>query len=124
MHDLSVHLLNLPNEILFIILEKLNNMDVLYSLLDKDNQRLDIIAQQQIFTNNLNFVSISDTMLDRFCLDILPKIHCNVKSLILEPASMRRILFATNYPHLTELKLFNFNREIFSRYFTGKQLVH
>ncbi|CAF4759878.1 unnamed protein product, partial [Rotaria sp. Silwood2] len=31
-------------------------MDVLYSLFDVDKQRLDILLQENIFTNTLNFV--------------------------------------------------------------------
>jgi hypothetical protein len=130
MNQHNVHLLDLSNEILFLILRKLDNIDVLYSLLGINNQRLEIIVQQQIFTNILNFASISQStdeissisgsILDRFCIDILPKIHKNVKSLILEPVSMERILRAGNYPNLTELKFFNFDKAIFSRYFMGK----
>jgi hypothetical protein len=129
MNQSNVGLLDLPNEILLIILKKLDNMDVLYSLLDVDNQRLDIIAQENIFTNTLNFVlttftndisSISDTIVDRFCKDILPRIHHNVKSLIVDSVSLERILLAADYPNLTELKFFNFNGKIASRYFTGK----
>ncbi len=90
-------------------------------------QRLDIIAQEQIFSNTLNFVSksqsideVSGSILDRFCVDILPRTHKNVKSLILESASMECILRASNYPNLTELQIFNFNKAIISRYFMGK----
>ena len=36
-------------------------MDVLYSLLDVYNQQLDIIAQENIFTNTLNFVLTTST---------------------------------------------------------------
>ncbi|CAF3997196.1 unnamed protein product, partial [Rotaria sordida] len=46
MNQSKINLLNLPNEILFIILKKLNNMDVLYSLFDVDKQRLDILLQE------------------------------------------------------------------------------
>ncbi|CAF5050832.1 unnamed protein product, partial [Rotaria sp. Silwood1] len=93
-------------------------MDVLYSLLDVDNRQLNIIAQENIFTNTLNFVlttftndisSMSDAIIDRFCKNILPRIHYNVKSLIVDSLSMERILLAVDYPNLTELKLFNFN---------------
>jgi hypothetical protein len=130
MNQHNIHLLDLPNEILFLILKKLDNIDVLYSLFDINNQRLRIIAQLQIFSNILNFVhisqltdeisSISGSALDRFCDDVLPRIHENVKSLILESASMERILRAGIYPNLTELKIFNFNEAIVSRYFIGK----
>ena len=125
----SVQLLDLPNEILFLILRKLDHMDVLYSLSNSSDQRLDMIVQDHTFTNNLNFTSmssngdvcsISDRMLDRFCLDILPRIHQRVRSLVLESSSMERTLFAANYLNLTQLKLFNFNQEIFTHYFTGK----
>ncbi|CAF1309460.1 unnamed protein product [Rotaria sordida] len=127
MNQSNVGLLDLPNEILFIILKKLDNIDVLYSLLDVDNQKLDIIVQANIFTNTLNFVlktlnndifSLDNSIIDRFCTNILPRIHQNVKSLILDSQSMERILLAADYPNLTELKLFNFNDKILSHYFT------
>jgi hypothetical protein len=129
MYQPNVRFVDLSNEILFIILKKLNNMDVLYSLLDVDNQRLDVIVQEEIFTKTLNFVlttstdeilSIADLILDRFCINILPKIDHNVKSLILESESMERILLAADYPNLSELKLFNFKDKIASCHFTGK----
>ncbi|CAF3929800.1 unnamed protein product [Rotaria sordida] len=138
MSQRDINLLDLPNEILFNILKKLNNMDVLYSLLDINNQRLHIIAQDKIFTNILNFVSIlstndnssiSNQKLNRFCFEILPQIHHNVKCLILELVSIERILLAGEYPNLTQLKIFNFNKEIMSRYFKAlldgrlKQLI-
>ncbi|CAF5151688.1 unnamed protein product, partial [Rotaria sp. Silwood1] len=92
------------------------------------NQRLDTIVQEKTFTNTLNFVlttitddvlSIADSILDRFCISILPKINYNVKSLILESESMECIL-ATDYSKLTELKLYNVNDHIVSRYFTDE----
>ncbi|CAF4627492.1 unnamed protein product, partial [Rotaria sp. Silwood2] len=101
----NVGLLDLPNEILFIILKKLDNMDILYSLLDIGNQRLNMIVQEKMFTKTLNLVvttsfddvlSITDAILDRFCINILPKINLNVKSLILESGSMERILLAAD----------------------------
>ena len=126
----SVNLVDLPNEILFLILRKLSNVDVLYSLLNINNQRLETIAQQEIFTNILNFVSIprsndeipsiSVSMLVRFCASILPRIHTNVKTLIVESGSMESILRAAIYPNLTKLKIYNFNQAIVSRYFMGE----
>ncbi|CAF2163161.1 unnamed protein product [Rotaria magnacalcarata] len=119
MNRSNVHLLDLPNEILRTILRKLNNMDVLYSLLDINNGRLDIIAQEKTFTNILNFVHIDEiSLIDRFCIYILPKIHRNIKYFILEPVFMERILLAAVYPNLTELKLLNFEQQIASKYFT------
>jgi hypothetical protein len=129
MNQCNINLLDLPTEILLIILKKLDNTDVLYSLFDVNNLRLDNIIQENTFTNTLNFVlitltddilSISDPILDRFCISILPRINYNVKSLILNSLSMERILLASDYPNLSELKIFNFNAKIASHYFTGK----
>ena len=73
MYRSNVAFLDLSNEILFIILKKLDNMDVLYSLLDVDDQRLDMIVQGKSFTQTLNFIlttsddeilSIADRTLD------------------------------------------------------------
>jgi hypothetical protein len=130
MYKSIVHLLDLPNEILFLILKKLDNIDVLYSLFDIDNQRLGTIAQEEMFSNSLNFVSISQSTVDisgsiqnRFCRDILPRVHQNVKSLTVESISMECILRAGIYPNLTELKIYNFNKEMVSHYFNGKIFI-
>jgi len=131
MNQSKINLLNLPDEILFIILKKLNNMDVLYSLFDVDKQRLDILLQENIFTKTLNFVlitltddilSLADPIIDRFCMNILPKIHYNVKSLTVDSIYMERILLTGDYSNLNELKLFNFNDKFVSRYFTGTNI--
>ncbi|CAF3412322.1 unnamed protein product [Rotaria sp. Silwood2] len=126
MNQLDIHLLDLPNEILIIILKKLDNVDVLYSLFGINNERLDILVQDDVFTNTLNFErvsSITDDKLDRFCTSILPQIHRCLKKLILETASMERILVASDYPNLTSLELFNCGQDTIFRYFTGKHLT-
>jgi len=128
MYRSNVHLLDLPNEILLIILKKLDNIDVLYSLSGINNQRLDSLAQEKIFTNVLNLVSASmdsnysipPSILHRFSYNILPRVHHKVKCLVLESSYMERILLAGDYPNLCELKLFNFNQDILSSYFTCK----
>jgi len=132
MNQSIVILLHLPSEILHIILKKLNNMDVLYSLLGVDNQRLDTILLDKTFTNSLSFVlttttndllPITGSMLDLFCIDILPKIHCNVKFLTLHSEFMERILRAADFPNLSELRLYNVSDNTISRYFTGKKIL-
>jgi len=132
MNRSDIHFLDLPNEMLIAILRKLNNIDVLHSLIGITNYRLHTLAKANVFTNTLNFVktsstddccSISESMLSQLCIDILPQIAYNVKCLILEPLSMERILLAAHYPNLTKLKFFNFGQEIRLRYFTGKHLT-
>ncbi|CAM4932424.1 unnamed protein product [Rotaria socialis] len=123
----NVSLLDLSDEILLIILKKLDNTDVLYSLLDVDNQRLNTLVHDKSFTNTINFVlttitddvlSIADSILDQFCISILPKIDYTIKSLVLESESMERILLSADYPNLTELTLYNVNDHIVSHHFT------
>ena len=136
MHQTNVQFIDLPDEILLLILTKLDNTDVLYSLSSINNRRLDIIAQENIFTNTLNFVSIStshttdeihsvsNSILDRFQANILPRIHQHIKSLTLTSDSMDCVFAAGIYPNLTELKIFNFNRTIVSHYFKDKVSMH
>jgi hypothetical protein len=129
MNQSNIDLLDLPNEILLIIFKKLDNMDVLYSLLRVNNRRLDTLIQENTFACILNFVltkshdgtfTISDRRVDRFCSSILPRIHHKVKTLIIDSLSMKSIIYAARYPNLTELKLFNVNRGIISCFFSGK----
>ena len=58
MYSSNVGFLDLPNEILFLILKKLDNMDVLYSLTNVNNQRLDVIVQVEAFTHTLNLTFV------------------------------------------------------------------
>ncbi|CAF3947411.1 unnamed protein product, partial [Rotaria sordida] len=119
-----VHLLDLPNEMLFNILKKLENVDILYSFFGINNERLEKIIEDEFFSNSLNIASITensttiDAIFDRFCDYILPRIYFNVKCFIVEPEFMERILLANPYPNLTELKLFNFQRDSSLHYFT------
>jgi hypothetical protein len=134
----SVQLNDLPDEILMIIFKKLDNTELLYSLAGL-NMRLNRIIYDSIFTNYLTFLRFApsnlitlraslmhfiyplpDPILDRFCLHILPKIHQKVKWLDLEPLSMERILFATNYSNLSGIALYNIEVETAGQLFSGK----
>ncbi|CAF4800145.1 unnamed protein product, partial [Rotaria sp. Silwood2] len=110
-----VQLNDLPDEILMIIFKKLPKTEVLYSLLGV-NKRLNKILHESVFTNDLPLLmytsnglvySLSDSILDRFCSHILPKIHQKIEWLHLESGSMERILLATNYPNLYAISLYN-----------------
>jgi len=79
-----VQLLNFPDEILMIIFKKLDNIEVLYSLMNI-NMRLNQILSDPVFTTQITLMKqnsstditspLSDKVLDRFCFQILPKIH-------------------------------------------------
>jgi hypothetical protein len=130
MFNSYIGLNDLPDEILIYIFQKLNNVDVLYSL-QNVNQRLNQIIHDSIFTNRLAFVkwlpfkyidlfSSSHMMLNRFCSQILPSIHQNIKSLDLESSSMKHVLCAADYPNLNSFGLYNINEESARSLFTGK----
>ncbi|CAF4658548.1 unnamed protein product [Rotaria sp. Silwood2] len=125
MGHLCVQLTDISDEILLLILNKLTNIEVLYSLIGV-NIRLDKIASDPIFTENLTLMKrssngviklLDDSIFDRFYSEILPKIHHKIKWLDLEPLSMERILLAVDYPNLHGLSLFNIERELGVRLF-------
>ncbi|CAF2965777.1 unnamed protein product [Rotaria sp. Silwood2] len=124
-----VQLSHLPDEILMIIFKKLHNISLLYSLIGV-SKRLNKIAHDSIFTNHLTLLRflpvplidfytlprysvypLSDTIVDRFCSQILVEIHNKIEWLNVEPFSIERILLATNYPNLSGLGLYNIQIE-------------
>jgi hypothetical protein len=128
MNHLCIQLTDIPDEILLLILNKLINIEVLYSLIGV-NIRLDKIASDPVFTEHLTLMtrssngvikSLDVSILDRFCSNILPRIHCKIKWLNLEPLCMERILLAADYPNLHGLSLFNIERETTVRLLGGK----
>ncbi|CAF5030281.1 unnamed protein product, partial [Rotaria sp. Silwood1] len=124
-----IQLIDLPDEILILIFKTLNNVDLLYSLMGI-NVKLTQFIRDPIFTNRLTLFRYSsndliypldNTILDRFCLQILPEIHHKIKWLNVEPLSMERILLITNYSNLHGLGLYNIEDETFRRLFAGKK---
>jgi hypothetical protein len=123
-----VRLTDLPDEILVLILKKLNNVEVLYSSIGV-NIRLDQIAIDSIFTEYLPLItrssngsinSLDDSMLDRFCTEILPRIHRKIKWLTLEPSYIERLFLTLDYPNLHSLSLFNIESGTALRLLAGK----
>jgi hypothetical protein len=123
-----VLLTDLPDEMLMAIFKRLSNAAVLYSLLDV-NVRLDRIARDPVFSSCITLMQhplsglncpLTGSVLDRFCLHILPQIQHNVTWLNVEATSMECIL-ASNYPNLRGLGLFSITNEMLLRLFTGKR---
>lgn len=107
----NAQLMNLPDDIIILILNKLNNAEVLYSLMNV-NRRLSQILSDPSFTTKISLIkannhtlTLPDQWLDRFCLQILPKIYQKIKYFNLELASMERILRAADYPNLSQLDI-------------------
>jgi hypothetical protein len=124
----TLHLLDLPDEILLLIMSKISGLDVLYSLTGV-NKKIDSLARDFVHTRSIEFIgttsddeihSLSDKILDRFCENILPRIYQNIECLILESSSMCRIFHSTNYPKLFKLILPEVDLEFASQHFNGK----
>ena len=121
MFQYTLNLLDLPDELLIIIFKKFNNVDALDFLFRVNNKRLKSLAHEEIFSNSLDFLCYDPYQLDRFCADILPEIHQNIKYIVSESTTLEHILLSANYPCLTKLKILNFNQEFALNYFTGKR---
>ena len=123
----TCHLLHMPDELLLMILSKISNLDVLYSLIDV-SRKLDSLARDFVHTRSIKFIettpdseiqSLSANKLDRFCENILPRIHQNIECFTLESSSMCRIFHSTNYPNLFKLVLPEVDLELAPIHFDG-----
>ncbi|CAF5148867.1 unnamed protein product [Rotaria magnacalcarata] len=133
MNHSTLSILALCDEMVLAILNKLNNMDVLYSLIGV-NKKLDSLVRDITFTQSIDLVTISSnehndsrnkSILDRFCFDIIPRIQQNIESLILDPLSIDRVLCIGNYSKLYKVALVNVQFEIASRIFNNESsFVH
>jgi hypothetical protein len=128
MNHECIQLTDISDEILLLILNKLSNIEVLYSLIGI-NLRFDRIVSDPIFTNHLTLLKrssngviklLDDRTFDCVYSQILPKIHRKIKWLDLESLSMERVLLSIDYPNLYGLSLFNIERELAVRVFDGK----
>jgi len=123
----NYELLDLPDEILLIIIEKLQSFDVLYSVVGV-NKRLNNIAANVISRSNINLVKTSSTCsirpldkseLDQLCLYTLPQMHHHIKSMLIEFSSVECILHSGDYPNLFILGLIRMPYALSSNYFSS-----
>jgi len=130
----NVNILDLSDEILLIIFNKLNTIDALYSLVDV-NERFDRLVLNSLHIRNLdttNMViksyydrtfSIDKNVLSKICEKMLPRIHHQLNELIVEQNSVKHILLTGYYPQLNSLSLVNFQKEILVQYLTGTLFI-
>ncbi|CAF3418700.1 unnamed protein product [Rotaria socialis] len=127
------NIFDLPNEILFIIINKLNIVDVFYSLVDV-NERFGQLVLDPRYIENLDITfmtmnsfydrtfSVHEQVLSSICENILPKIHDQVKKLSIDQHSVERIL-TFNYSQLYSLTLVNFKDEILFQYLINYSIL-
>ncbi|CAF4409010.1 unnamed protein product [Rotaria socialis] len=113
----------------------------MWSDIEKQQKKLlddiSLVKTEQIFTDDHSFDKLSqyfsnrlvcplvDTVLDRFCLQILPQIHHKINWLNAESSSMERILLAADYHNLRNLGLYNVDEKTAERVFADESpLLH
>ena len=122
-----MQLMDLPDELLLMILKHLDNMEMLHSLMGV-HVRLDEIISDPIFTKYLALMRFSmdrvirplaPRKLDRFCSEILPRIAEQVKGINIDASSMESVLLAGKYPKLSDIGIYNITEEKFQRVLLG-----
>jgi len=124
------NILDLPNEILLIIFNKLNPIDVFCSVKDV-NRRFNELSlncchvQDMQMTTMMDIdtcykqISPIDNKLRRICRNILPKIHDKVQKLTVDQSSMIPVLHAANYPQLYSLTIIDIQEEFLRDYLSS-----
>ncbi|CAF1430375.1 unnamed protein product [Rotaria sordida] len=125
-----MNVLNLPDEILIAIFNKLDSVDILYSLVNV-NQRFYRLALDAFVIGHLDFVikrndiqnsSIDTQILDRICSKILPRINEKVNKLTVDQYSMECIPSTIDYPQLHSLSLVNYQSNILLQHLKGNTI--
>ena len=123
----EMNLLDLPDEILLLILKKLNVVETLDQQCGFHSQ-LDRILFDDIYVRELDWTrkcwdesisSMDGLVIDRVCKNILPRINEKIIELTLEPNSIERVLHAVHYPKLSSLSLKNFSKKILVEHLTS-----
>ena len=116
----NVELLDLPDEMLLMIMQKLTrNVELLSSLIGVGNARLENLALERSSIVDLTYDFLSSPwkrIIERFLSHTLPRIYNNIESLAmnLEHLScVTRVASSTperNFPHLKQLKIIRSRR--------------
>jgi hypothetical protein len=126
----SLNLLDLPNEILLIIIKQLNMVDVLYSLVDV-TERLDQLILNPIYIRILDMtcmkmklhsyrIYLTDNhVCERICQNVLSRINDQVNELIIDQPSIERVLHTIDYPQLHSLSLIHVDETSFFDFLKG-----
>ncbi len=123
----KINILDLPDEMLISIFNKLNNVDILYSLVDV-NQRFDRLALNSLYIHDLDLTinSLLDCkskkyyeIFDRICKSISPRIQHQINKLTLGQLSIERVLNTFNFPQLHSLSLVSIQLKRLLIYITG-----
>jgi hypothetical protein len=127
LNNSNINILDLPDEILLIIFNKLHMIEMFYSLVNV-NQRFDRLALDPLCMHHLDLKSqrfLNDNssanleIIDRIRTKILPRIHHKITKLTIDSLSIACIFDTIDFAALTALKLVNFQSKILSQHLIG-----
>lgn len=116
--------MDLPDELICFIWNKLDNIDVFYSF-SGVNKRFDKLLRDPMYirtvqlTSKNKFGPLSDLIVDQYCCSILPAISQSIECLIVEPFTMERVLRSGLYLRLRKLIFTKISQKFASQHFTG-----
>ncbi|CAF1160682.1 unnamed protein product [Rotaria sordida] len=123
----DINILDLPDEMLLIILSKLDMVDVFYSLVDL-NKRFNQLVFDPLYIHHLDLTvktllvhnsPVDNQIFDQIRTKILPQLHCKVNKITVTSLSMKFIFNTIDYPQLHLLSLVNFQQETLLQYLTS-----
>ena len=123
-----LNLLDLPDEILLIIIKQLIMADILYSLVNV-TERLDQLVLNPSYIRILDMTCmkihsydiylIDDHVCERICQNVLSRINDQVTELIMDQSSIERVLHTIDYPQLHSLALIHIDETSFFDFLEG-----
>ncbi|CAF0864313.1 unnamed protein product [Adineta ricciae] len=109
MADAPVYIVSLCDELLLTIYNRPDNVNVLYSLIGVSRKIDELVGgitfTQYVGPSRINFKKKS--ILDRFCLDLLPRVRHNNQSLTLNVSLIDHVFRIGYYSELHKLALLN-----------------
>jgi len=123
----DINILDLPDEMLLIILSKLNMVDVFYSLVDL-NKRFNQLVFDPLYIHHLDLTAktsldhnspVDNQVFDQIRTKVLPRIHYKVNKIMVTSPSIEFIFNTVDYPQLHSLSLLHFQQETLLQYLTS-----
>ncbi|CAF1626699.1 unnamed protein product [Rotaria sp. Silwood1] len=123
----DINILDLPDEMLLIILSKLDMVDIFYSLVDL-NKRFNQLVFDPLYIHHLDLrsktfkkhnSSVDNQVFDQIRTKVLPRIHYKVNKITVTLPFMEFIFNTVDYPQLHSLSIVNFQQETLLQYLTS-----
>jgi len=123
----DINILDLPDEMLLIILSKLDMVDVFYSIVDL-NKRFNQLVLDPLYIHHLDLTvktsldhnsPVDNQVFDQIRTKVLPRIHDKVNKITVTSPSMEFIFNTVDYPQLHSLSLVDFQQETLLQYLTS-----